>query len=358
MLTTPTCSFALVLALAPALRAQTPPWVEPVTAAIEEHVRREAIPGLSCAIGVAGELPFRAGFGFADVENDVPAVAQTVYRLGSISKPVTAVLAMQLVEGQALDLDADVHTLVPQWPAKQWPVTTRQLLAHLGGVRHYKRGEEESTRHYTSQTDGLERFTGDPLLHEPGTKYLYSTYGYNLIAAVVEVKAGRTFADVVKERIAGPSAAPTLQDDNLWRIIRGRAQGYIRRDGVLQNSELMDGSYKLGGGGLCASVEDLVRFAQALIDGKLVKPDTLAQMWTRQRTADGTEIDYGFGFRVAREHGRLVVAHGGAQARVSTMLVMLPEQRVVVAVMCNLERAGLTPLCKRITELVVPPAGK
>ncbi len=350
-------TFVLLVAFASTLHAQQPAWVAPVTAALEEHMRREAIPGLSCAIGVGGELLLRAGFGLADVENDVPATAQTVYRLGSISKPVTAVLAMQQVEAQALDLDADVHTLVPQWPQKQWPVTTRQLLAHLGGVRHY-RDEGESTVHYATQTAGLVRFAEDALLHEPGTKYVYSTYGYNLIAAVVEAKSGKTFADVVKERIAGPCAAPTLQDDNLRRIIRGRAQGYIRRDGVLQNSELMDGSYKLGGGGLCASVEDLARFAQALIDGKLLKPETLAQMWTRQRTSDGKEIDYGFGFRVAREHGRLVVAHGGAQARITTMLVMLPEQRVVVVVMCNLERARLQPLCKQVVDLVAPPPAK
>jgi len=268
------------------LCAQEPAWTAPVVAALEALQQRDQVPGLSCVVGVGDAMPFRRGFGLADVENDVPATASTVYRLASISKTITAVLAMQLAEAGQLDLDADVHTLVPQWPAKPWPVTTRQLLGHLGGVRHYA-GEGESTQHYATQGEALARFAADPLLHQPGTAYSYSTYGFNLVAAVVEARTGKAFADVVKERIAGPCGAPTLQDDDVRRLIRGRAQGYVRQDGVLRNSELMDGSYKLGGGGLCASAEDLVRFAQALVDGKLVKPETRASMWTRQHTSDG-----------------------------------------------------------------------
>ncbi len=339
------------------LTAQEATWVAPVVTAIEQQILRDRIPGLSCVVGVMGELPFRRGFGLADIENDVAATAQTVYRLGSISKPVTAVLALQLAEARQLDLDADVTLLVPTWPKKQWPVTTRQLLAHLGGVRHY-RGEAESTLHYTTQTESLARFAADALLHEPGTAYHYSTYGFNLIAAVVEATTKQPFAAVVKERIAVPCAALTLQDDDVRRLIRGRAQGYVRGDDGLRNSELMDGSYKLGGGGLCASAEDLVRFAQALLDGRLLQPATLAQMWTRQRTKDGKEIEYAIGCRVAMENERLVVSHGGAQSRVSTMLYVLPNEGVVVVLLCNLERVRLQPLAKQIAELVSPPGKK
>ncbi len=345
------------LCLSAMLVAQEPAWGPAAVAAIEALVVRDQVPGLSCVVGVGAQRPFRRGFGFADIENEVAATPSTVYRLASISKPVTAVLAMQLVEQGKLDLDAEVTKLVSAWPAKQWPVTTRQLLAHLGGVRHYL-GEAESTHHYATQTEALARFAEDALLHEPGTRYHYSTYGYNLVAAVVEARTGQPFATVLRERITGPCAAPTLQDDNQKRIIRGRAMGYVRKDGVLQNSALMDGSYKLGGGGLCASAEDLVAFAQALVAGKLVKPETLQAMWTRQRQKDGTEIEYGLGFRVDREDGRLVVAHSGAQSRVSTMLYVLPEQQVVVVILCNLERVRLQPLAKEIANLVAPVAKK
>lgn len=316
-----------------------PDYAAPLRQKLAEH----GIPGLSCAIAIGDRIVFAEGFGRADVENDVPATADTVYRLASISKPITAVLAMQLVEQGALDLDAPVHTLVEGWPEKRWPVTTRQLLGHLGGVRHYtkKDGPAERTQRYPNQTASLSLFAADELEHEPGTRYRYSTYGFNLVAAVVEARAGADFAQLVHDRIAMPCGAPSLQDDDQRRLIRHRAQGYRRRGGDLQNSELMDSSYKLGGGGLCSSAPDLVRFAQALMKGKLVRPETLATMYTTQSTNDGKPTGYGLGFGVRRVDGVEVVSHSGAQSRVSTMLVMLPEDRVAVAALCNLEGVKL-----------------
>lgn len=341
--------------IAPLLaQGEAPAWAEDALAAIEGLMRRESVPGLACAIGVGDELPFARGFGTADLENDVPVTPQTVFRLASISKPITAVLALQLAAAGELDLDADIASIVPAWPAKPWPVTTRQLLAHLGGVRHY-RGETESTHHYANQTEALARFAADPLVHEPGTAYRYSTYGYNLVAAVIEAKTGKPFGAVVQERIAEPCAAPTLQADDVRRLIRGRAQGYVRQDGELRNSVLMDASYKLGGGGLCASAPDLVRFAQALLGGRLLPPASVAAMFTPQRTTGGKELDYGLGVRVSHEAGRLVVSHSGAQSRVSTMLLMLPEPRVVVALLCNLEQVRLQPLALQLAALAAPP---
>ncbi|HEX5050367.1 MAG TPA: serine hydrolase domain-containing protein [Planctomycetota bacterium] len=343
-------------ALPGSVQDAAPAWSADVTAAIEAQLRRDGIPGLSCAIGVGDALAYRRGFGLADVENQVPATAATVYRLASISKPITAIAAMQLAEAGTLDLDRDVHEIVPAWPEKQWPVTTRQLLAHLGGVRHY-RGEGESTHHYENQTQGLERFAQDPLLHEPGTRYHYSTYGFSLVAAVVEAAAQKPFAQVVEERIAGPGGAATLQDDDVRRIIPGRAQGYVRVDGELRNSELMDGSYKLGGGGLCCSAEDLVRVMQALRGGRLLGEATLAAMWTPQKQRDGKVLDYALGFGIGERRGRRVILHSGAQSRVSTMLYLLPDEPdgppVTIVLLCNLEHVRLLPLAQKVADLVV-----
>lgn len=343
--------------LAGLLGAQQPaPWAEAVAAAIRQQMAKDRIPGLSCAVGTGDDIPFAQGFGLADVENDVPATAATVYRLASISKPVTAVAAMQLAERHKLDLDADVHGFLPGWPAKRWPVTVRQLLAHQGGVRHYLPGEAESTVHFATQSDALARFANDPLLHEPGTAYAYSTFGFNLVAAAVEQASGQPFAAYVREHIALPSGAPTLQDDDVRRVVRGRAQGYVFAGDTLQNSALMDSSYKLGGGGLCCSAPDLVRFAQALQRGRLVPPTALATMWTPVQPRGGKRSDYGLGFRITQHGGRKVVLHGGAQSRVSTMLYMLPDQGITVALLCNLEKVKLQGLAQQIAALVPPPA--
>lgn len=344
---------AFLVALVPALRAQSEPAFAPaVRAAVLDAQEREHVPGLSCAVGVAGEVVFAEGFGIADLENAVPATAATVYRLASISKPITAVAAMQLAERGRLDLDADVHSLVAAWPEKPWPVTTRLLLGHQGGVRHYKPRELEVTEHYDDQTAALVRFAGDPLLHQPGTAYVYSTFGFNLVGAVVEQASGQTLAAYVREQIAAPSGAATLQDDDVRRIVVGRAAGYVRVGGELRNSRLMDSSYKLGGGGFVCSAPDLVRFANALLAGRLVKPASLEAMWTAGRLANGEATTYGLGFGVGRREGRRVVSHSGAQSRVSTMLYILPEERIVVVVLANLEGLRLSALASRIADEV------
>ncbi len=357
----PALALALVLG---AVRGQEPPiWAAPAAAAAAAFCAQERIPGLSCAIGGSGTVLFARGFGRADVENDVPAGPATVYRLASLAKPITATLALQFAEldrsdPARLDLDADVAALVPGWPKQPWPVTTRQLLAHLGGVRHYRPAEAESTFRFANQTEALGRFAADPLLHEPGTAFHYSTYGYNLVAAALEKVSGKPFAVLVRERVALPAGAATLQDDDLRRLIPGRAQGYVFVGDELQNSVLMDASYKVGGGGLCASAPDVVRFAQALLAGKLVRPESLQAMWTPQRLRDGTAVDYGFGFRVGEFLGRKVVFHTGAQPRVSTMLFVVPDAGLVVVVLCNLEKVRLQPLVHRLAELVLVGVGK
>jgi serine beta-lactamase-like protein LACTB, mitochondrial len=334
------------------------PQAESLEARLRRAIKKHGIPGLSCAVVHKGELVFSAGYGFADLENDVPVTDATVYRLASISKPVTAVLIMQLVEQGTLDLDADVSALLSEWPKKRWPVTCRQLLAHLGGVRHYKLFEVESTKRYRDQTAALARFSKDPLLHEPGSKYAYSTFGFNLLAAVVEERHGKKFGEVVQEHIAVPANAPTLQDDDQRRLIKGRAQGYVMRGNRLQNSKLMDSSYKLGGGGLCASAKDLARFAQALMAGRLLKLETRKAMWTEQRTVAGKLVGYALGFGVREIQGKRVIQHSGAQSRVSTMLCMLPEEQIAVVIMCNLEGARLGGLAQQIAFSVSREASR
>src|SRR5439155_19056924 len=157
-----------------------PATVDAVERAISSEMSRQTIPGLSAAIAASGKIAWGGGFGMSDLENFVPAKASTVYRLGSISKPITAVAAMQLVERGKLDLDAAIQIYVPSFPKKPWPITVRQLLGHLSGIRHYRGNEIESTRHYASLVEGLAIFKDDPLLFEPGTKYSYTTYGYSL----------------------------------------------------------------------------------------------------------------------------------------------------------------------------------
>src|SRR5215471_19480100 len=159
--------------------------------AVNRFMANNDIPGASVAIVEDGEYEWAGGFGMADVENFSPATAQTLYRLGSISKPITATAAMQLWERGKLDLDAPAQKYCPEFPQKESPITTRQLLGHLGGIRHYSsdgKGDvpEDSARHFSGVKESLQLFAGDPLVAKPGTKFNYSTYGYTVIGCVLE----------------------------------------------------------------------------------------------------------------------------------------------------------------------------
>jgi CubicO group peptidase (beta-lactamase class C family) len=353
---------ALWLATAPLCAQSSGGLPAPTIASIEKAVTMEMskqdIPGLSLAVVTDNELRWSNGYGLADAENFVPAKAATVYRLGSISKPITATAVMQLVERGKLDLDAPVQKYCPPFPTKQWPVTSRELLGHLGGIRHYNEKERvEYTTHFDSVASGLSVFKDDPLIAEPGTKFHYSSFGYNLLGCVVEGASGQSFADYIRQNIFVPAGMDHMQVDNVFALIPNRARGYIRDDkGALHNSELMDSSYKIPSGGFCSTAVDLVRFASAIETGKLVKAETLTEMFTSEKTRDGKETGYGFGWGIGQLDGRRVVAHGGGQSGVSTHLLLLPDKGIAVAAMCDLEDANVSELTRSIAEILLQPS--
>lgn len=330
--------------------------IRKIETAISSAMAKDNIPGMSVAIVVDKKLAWANGFGLADLENFVPAKASTVYRLASISKTITSTAALQLFERGKLDLDAPVQKYCAAFPEKKWPVTTRQVLGHLGGIRHYlPKDFPENTKHFTSINDSLVFFKDDALIHEPGTKYFYSSYGYNLLGCVIEGASGMTYLDFVRENVFKTAGMNTIREDDVAAIIANRAQGYEKmKNGELKNSDLADTSYKIPGGGFCSTVEDLAKFAIALQSGKLLKAESLKLAWTRQKTTDGKETTYGLGWQVSERNGLKEIAHGGNQARVTTYLYMLPERGFAVVLMMNLESVGSrTELARQIADITL-----
>lgn len=340
--------------------------------AIGKSVRRvieeNGIPGLSLAIAVDNQFVYCKGFGQADVENSVPVLPNTKFRTASIAKSMTAVAVMSLVEEGKIDLDAEVQTYCPEYPRKRWPLTTRQLLGHLGGVRHYQSGRESlSTQHFFSLKSALETFKDDPLRHEPGTKYLYTTFGYNLLGSVAEGASRRGFFDLLDERIFATAKMDQTVVDDHYALHPNRTRGYIRptqqtlwilgaagvlQPGELYNASLHDTSMKIPGGGLLSTPSDLVRFAIALNQDKLLTAATRELMWTSQKTTGGESTGYGLGWRVSERRGEKEVSHTGGQAGTSTVLLLLPKSGTAVAIMCNLQGVKLRSLAASIADMI------
>jgi serine beta-lactamase-like protein LACTB len=369
-------SAVLVASIQTAAAAQEAPSLPPdLVKKIEEVVASEQarlkIPGLSVAVGTGGQLRYSRGFGMADLENSVPARATTLYRTASIAKPITASAVMQLSEQGKLDLDAPIQKYCPTFPEKPWPITARQLLGHLGGIRHYKApGESAGTSHYFTISDSLKIFKDEPLLHEPGTKFNYTTYGYSVLGCAIEGASGNSYDVYLSEHLFKPARMERTRTDHHFLLITERTRGYQKlsqqiydrlpaslkaqvAQGAIINASLHDTSMKVPGGGLVSTPVDLVRFVLAMHDGTLVKKSTLDQMWISQKTKDGKETGYGLGWGVRQDGSIKLISHSGGQAGTSTLLTYSPEHRIVIAIMSNLQEASLGEMAKAIADAIL-----
>jgi len=244
------------------------------------------ISGLQVAVGVDGKLVWSEGFGYADVARKIPVTAETQFRIGSVSKPITAAAVALLYEQGKLDLDAPVQRYVPSFPDKGVPITTRQLAGHLAGIRHYR---------------------GDEFL------------------------LNRRFASVLADRVDS--------------LIPNRTRFYERAaDGAFVLAPPVDNSYKWAGGGFVSTAEDLVKFGSAMLRPGFLKAGTLELLFTSQKTTAGEPTGYGVGWFVGTDSlGHRWVFHGGSSVGGTTAFGVDRDSRVVVAITSNLSDAPLAP---------------
>ncbi|MFQ5571359.1 MAG: serine hydrolase domain-containing protein [Rhodothermales bacterium] len=331
--------------------------VEQARTLVQHDLMEKQYPGIAIAVSVDGETVWSEGFGYADLEHRVPIWPTTKFRIGSISKPLTAAAVAQLYAQGRLDLDAPVQQYVPSFPEKEYPITTRQLGGHLAGIRHYRGLEFLIRDPYDSVEKALTIFAGDSLLHEPGTTYAYSSYGWNLISAVVEGASGQSFLDYMREHVFERLGMHHTVADHVDSLIYQRA-GFYRRDqdGHLLNATYVDNSYKWAGGGFLSTTEDLLRFANAHLGDDFLSEEARAVLFTEQHTRDGEGVGYGFGWQIRTDdQGRRYLRHSGGSMGGTSLLMMQPDARVVVVSLINLSSANLS-VVREVLRLFVEAA--
>ena len=327
--------------------------------AVSTFMSANSVPGMGAALVLDGEPVWSAGFGMADLEDSAPATSSTLFRLGSLSKPITATALLQLWEHGKLDLDAPVQKYCPAFPQKEWPITSRELLGHLGGIRHYNRDgkgdiPEDSARHFASMEESLQIFAADPLVAKPGTKFNYSTYGYTLLGCVLEGAASQKYMDFVRENIFKPAGMVQTQADDFFTIIPHRTRWYHKdKSEIVRNAGVLDSSYKIPGGGLISSADDMARFEAAMLADKFVKRPARDLMWTPQKTPDGKSTGYALGWGISDKFGIHIVAHTGGQQGTSTAFVLVPERRAGVIVLANMDSVDSGNLADQILKIAL-----
>jgi serine beta-lactamase-like protein LACTB len=347
---------------------------ERYSGAIEESRRlahalllEENLPGLSVAVARDGEIVWTEGFGWADLEGRVPVTPRTQFRLGSVSKTLTAAAVAMLHERGRIDLDAPVQTYVPAYPQKPWTITTRQLMGDIAGV-HRIRGDNNDNPpggQCASVHDALATFADEPLLFEPGTRYRFSTYGWILLSAVVEAAAGEPLPMFMTREILEPlGMESTVLDDGAnvpditsFYIPRAsmRTRLGVRKGARLHNSCLA------GAGAFFSTPSDLVRFGSAMLKPGLLKAETIALLQTPLRLKSGASTDFALGWKVERVQlagaPARMVAHRATPNGSTVALLTFPDHGVVVAAASNISPAdGVDPLGRKIAEIFTRPS--
>lgn len=324
----------------------------PVHRLAHELVLVDRLPGLSLAVMVDGEIVASESLGWASLDPPRPVTAESRFRVASISKSITSVALGLLWQEGALELDAEVQTYVPEFPRREHAITVRQLAGHLSGLPQYTPIDMLNRRRYESVTAALAKFADRPLLHPPGERFSYSSFGWNLLAAVVEAASGVEFLRFVAQRVCRPLGLASIEPDLADEPMGDRVAFYfVRPGGEVVEAPVIDNSDAWAAAGLLSTAEDLVRFASGVLDGRLLEPRTVELLLTPMRTRDGVPTRYGLGWEVGEYRGHRVVGHGGSHVGATAQLIAFPERRVVVALLANANSLGLRAAAVKVAEL-------
>jgi CubicO group peptidase (beta-lactamase class C family) len=314
---------------------------------IRQFMAESGAPGVAITIAKDNRIILSEGFGYADLEQQVAVRPEsTKFRVGSTAKTMTMTAVGRLYEQGKVDLDAPVSNYLPELATIATPISIRQLAGHLGGIRHYHGDEFWSRKRYASVRDGLSIFLENPTAHDPGKAFLYTSYGFNVIGAVVEAVSGRDFLEVMTNTVFGPIGMQHTVADDVDAIIGDRSRYYTMRDGRLINSPPVQNSYKWPSGGFLSTTEDLVKFGLAHLNENALTRETVDLFWTPQQTLtggqtfihNGEEIRYGMGWMIRRDHqGRRVIGHSGQSVGGTTEFGIYVESRLVYAISTNMD---------------------
>lgn len=310
-------------------------------------------PGAAVLVIKNGAPVFKKTYGLAQLENKTPVAAQTNFRLASVSKQFTAMSIMLLAERGKLTHETSVQEIFPDFPAYGRGITVRHLLQHTSGLLDYEDLLADTTTAQALDRDVLRMMTAqDSTYFTPGAKFRYSNSAYAVLAMIVEKISGQSFAAFLRENIFAPvGMANTMAYENGVSEVRARALGYRMEGERAVFSDQSRTSAVLGDGGIYSSLEDLLKWDQALYSNRLVSPATLAQAFTPGVLNDGAETEYGFGWFLDEYRGRPRMRHSGSTCGFRNELQRYPEERLAVVVLTNRAEPEVETLANQIADL-------
>jgi len=325
-----------------------------VDAYVQGVMKERKIPGIALLVVQDNKVVLSKGYGFSNVELQVPVNPETVFQSGSMGKQFTATAVMMLVEEGKIGLEDPLTKYFPEAPAAWKNVTVRQLLSHTGGFTDYPKNFD--FRRDRTENQILKAIEAVPLAYPPGTKWAYSNLGYATLGILIHRASGKFYGDFLQERVFGPLGMTTTRIISEEDIIPNRAAGYRVVKGQLKNQEWVSPTLNTtADGSLYFSILDLEKWDAALTQGKLLKKSSFDEMWTIAKLKDGkpNSGDYGFGWFLESIHGHPIIEHEGAWQGFNTSINRYVKDKLTVVVLTNLAACDPGDIAHHVAGLYV-----
>jgi CubicO group peptidase (beta-lactamase class C family) len=309
---------------------------------IQIFLSEKKLPGISISIAKKGEIVYSNSFGYANIEKKTLIdPSKTKFRIGSVSKTFAAASIAKLYEEGKLDIDKSVYEYVPEFPKKKWSFNTRQMAGHLSGIRHYKNDEMRINQDYESVIDALKIFSLDTLLHEPGSKYHYSTHAWTLISLIIERASEVEFLAYMNDKVFDQlGMTNTLAEFNNQNIPNRVSYYQYTDQDTFEVAPTVNNSWKWAGGGFLSTTEDVIKFLFAHSKPGFLNKETLDLLMTSQKTNDGEETNYGLGWRTRKDrNGDILYGHTGGSVGGTTYAFWNKKTDIILVIASNIGSA-------------------
>lgn len=325
---------------------------------IQTAVNKGQMVGLSAGFAKGGQILWESAAGFSDQKNKIPFEIGTLTRIASVTKPMTAIAVMQLVEQGKVSLDDSFHKHFPDYPKDdKGTFTIRQLLQHSAGLGAYTNNKERENKiNYESLADATIIFKDRPLLFKPGSDFAYTSYGYTLLGMIIEKASGMSLEAYMKKYIWSVAGMDqTLMFDK--SLSSGTSVYHKNHKGKIKAAQETNLSDRLPAGGVYSAITDMLKFGNAVLDGSLIRKESLAALF-EDSGLKKTGNPYGMGWHFYGNNPELgpIYGHTGAQTGSSAFLMILPETEVVSMVMSN--TSGALQEVSNLTVKLFQLAGK
>jgi CubicO group peptidase (beta-lactamase class C family) len=320
---------------------------------IRAEMERQKIPGVSVAVVKDGKPLIVKGYGLSNVEHQVAVKPETIFQSGSVGKQFTAMAVMLLVDEGKISLDEKISKYLGDVPESWRNITVRHLLTHTSGTTDYTQ-DFNLWQDYT-EDELLKKAQGVPTAFAPGEKWQYSNLGYLTLGVLIRKVSGKFYGDLLQERVFKPLGMTTARVISEADIIPNRAMGYRLENGELKHQTWVAPQFNTtADGALYLTTLDMIRWDEALTQGKLLKKESYEQMWSPVKLNNGQTYPYGFGWALGSVNGRKVIEHGGAWQGFKAHIARFPDDKLTVIVFANLAQTNQGKLAHGIAALCEP----